>query len=58
MADDIIEELHRIREEYAASFNYDLHAICADLKAKQKKLNQKVVSRKPRLLADEGKEKQ
>ena len=41
--DPIIEELHRIREEYAASFNYDLDAIVADLRAKQAKSDRKVV---------------
>lgn len=41
--DPIIEELHRIREEYAASFNYDMDAIVADLRAKQAKSDRKVV---------------
>jgi hypothetical protein len=27
--DEIVEEIHRIREEYARSFNYDLDAIFA-----------------------------
>ena len=30
--DPILAELHRIREEYAARFNYDLRAIYRDLK--------------------------
>ena len=30
--DPIVEELHRIREEHAASFNYDLWAIAEDLR--------------------------
>jgi len=29
--DEIVEEIHRIREEYAKSFNYDLDAIFADI---------------------------
>ena len=33
--DEIIEEIHRYREEYAKSFNYDLNAIYQDLKIKQ-----------------------
>jgi hypothetical protein len=32
--DEIVEEIHRIREEYAKSFNYDLDAIFADLRKK------------------------
>lgn len=41
--DPIVEEIHRIREEYAASFNYDIDAIFDDLKAKQAKSERKVV---------------
>ena len=32
MEDPIVEEVRRLRDEYAAQFNYDLAAICADLK--------------------------
>jgi len=28
--DEIVEEIHRIREEYSRSFNHDLKAIFAD----------------------------
>ncbi|GAP93636.1 hypothetical protein [Leptolyngbya sp. NIES-2104] len=28
--DEIVEELHRIREEHAREFNYDIKAICED----------------------------
>ncbi|MFB1486589.1 MULTISPECIES: hypothetical protein [unclassified Thiocapsa] len=30
--DPIVDELHRIREEHAARFNFDLGAIVADLR--------------------------
>jgi hypothetical protein len=30
--DEILEEIHKIREEHAKSFNYDLHEICKDLR--------------------------
>ena len=30
--DPIVEETRRIRDEHASRFNYDLAAICADLK--------------------------
>jgi hypothetical protein len=42
--DPIIEELHRIREEIAAQFNYDVFAIGAMLQAKQKEEDRPVVS--------------
>jgi hypothetical protein len=47
--DEIVEEIHRIREEYAKSFNYDLDAIFADLRKKEAESGREVVnlSRKP-----------
>jgi hypothetical protein len=33
--DEVLEEIYRIREEHAKSFNYDLQAICNDLRKKQ-----------------------
>lgn len=49
--DEIVEEIHRIREEYAKSFNYDLNEIFADLRKKQEESSREVVtlSRKPGL---------
>ena len=32
---EIVEEIHQYREEYARSFQYDLRAIFNDLKRKQ-----------------------
>lgn len=51
--DEIVEEIHRIREEYAKSFNYDLDAIFTDLRKKQAESGREVVtlSRKPGLTA-------
>ena len=48
---EIVEEIQRIREEYAKSFNYDLDAIFADLRKKQAESGREVVtlSRKPGL---------
>lgn len=47
--DEIVEEIHRIREEYSGSFNHDLKAIFADLQKQQAESGRKVVnlSRKP-----------
>lgn len=42
--DEIVEEIHKIREEYAKSFNYDLDAIFADLRKKQAESGREVVS--------------
>jgi predicted PolB exonuclease-like 3'-5' exonuclease len=49
--DEIVEEIHRIREEYSRSFNHDLKAIFADLQKQQAKSGREVVnlSRKPGL---------
>ena len=35
LSDPIIEEVRRVRQEYARRFNYDLHAIAADLRKKE-----------------------
>ena len=49
--DEIVEEIHQIRETYAKSFNYDLDAIFADLRQKEAESVREVVnlSRKPGL---------
>ena len=44
MRDLIVEEVRKAREEYAAKFNFDLDAICADLRRKQKLAGGPVVS--------------
>ena len=41
--DPIVDEIRRIREQYAARFNYDLAAIANDLRAKQVQSGRKVV---------------
>jgi len=46
--DPVVEEIHRIRDEQAKKFNYDLHAICEDARAKQMSAGHKVVSRSPK----------
>ena len=35
MNDPIVEEIRSYREQYAARFNYDLAAICRDLRERQ-----------------------
>ena len=35
-SDPIVDEVRKVREAHAARFNYDLSAICADLKKNEK----------------------
>ena len=34
--DEIVEEVRKVRDEYAAKFNYDLEAIYKDIKEQEK----------------------
>jgi hypothetical protein len=46
--DPLVEEIRAIREAYARQFNYDLQAICQDLKEQQRKSGRKAVSLPPK----------
>ncbi len=46
--DEIVEEVRRVRDEYAAKFNYDLDAIYEDIKKQEKQSQRKVVSLPPK----------
>ncbi len=46
--DLIVEEIRKYRDAYAKQFNYDLHAICQDIRAKQGQSDRQVVSLPPR----------
>ena len=46
--DPIVEEVRKIRDEYAKKFNYNLDAIAADLMKQQKASGRKLVSFPPR----------
>ena len=35
MNDPIVEEVRKAREEFARQFNYDLHAMCEELRREQ-----------------------
>ena len=48
MKDPIVEEIRKIRQAHAARFNYNLKAICADFKEKEKKCGHPVVSFPPK----------
>ncbi len=47
--DPIVDEVRKTREAHAAVFNYDLLAICRDLRKKETQSGHPVVSRPPRL---------
>jgi hypothetical protein len=47
MKDPINEEIHKYRDEHARKFNFDLAAICADLRLLQQSSNLKVVRLPP-----------
>ena len=42
--DPIVEEIHRVRDEPARKFGYDLHAICEDIREKQATSGRKLVT--------------
>lgn len=50
--DPIIKEIHQIRAEHAAQFNYDLTAMVKDLQKEEQQSGKKLVSFPPRLLVD------
>ncbi|MBI4525727.1 MAG: hypothetical protein HY695_18170 [Deltaproteobacteria bacterium] len=49
--DPVVEEVRAIRDAYAMEFNYDLEAICRDLKEQEAKSGWEVVSLPPRRIA-------
>jgi len=46
--DEIVDEIRKARDEYAAQFNYDLEAIFKDIKQQEEKSQREVVSRPPK----------
>lgn len=46
--DEILDEIHKIREEHAKSFNYDLDAMFADWQRRQSEGGREVVSLPPK----------
>ncbi|MBR8839802.1 MAG: hypothetical protein DSM106950_38840 [Stigonema ocellatum SAG 48.90 = DSM 106950] len=46
--DEILDEIHKIREEHAESFNYDLDAMFVDWQNKQAESGREVVSLPPK----------
>ncbi len=48
MKDPIVEEVRNIRDAHATKFNFNLHAICEDLRKKEKSCGHPVVSLPPK----------
>ncbi len=48
--DPIVEEIRKIRKAHAAKLNYDLKAICDDLRKKEKDCGHPLVSFPPKTL--------
>lgn len=46
--DPIVEEVRRIREEYAKQFNYDVRAMAADLCKREQEHRDKLVTFTPK----------
>lgn len=51
MKDPIVEEVRRAREAHAKRFNYDLDAICEDLRKREKNSGRTTVSLGPKRVA-------
>ena len=51
MTDPIVEEIRRAREAHAKQFNYDLDAICEDLRKREKASGLPTVSFAPKRIA-------
>ncbi len=50
MKDPIVEEIREIRDAHAAKFQFDLHAICEDLRKQEKTCGHPVVSLPPKCI--------
>ena len=57
MKDPINEEIHKYREEHARKFNFDLRAICDDLRALQQSSSLKVVRLPPKRISPKSRSK-
>lgn len=54
MKDPIVEEVRRARDAHAKEFNYDLDAICEDLRKREKASAQPTVSLPPKRVEKKG----
>jgi hypothetical protein len=42
--DETVDEVRKVRDEHAAKFDYDISAICADIRQKQTESGRKIVN--------------
>ncbi len=47
-SDPIVDQIKRLREEYASRFDYDVRAIVRDVQSRQRDGNPQIVRRVPR----------
>ena len=52
--DAIIAEIHAVRDEYAARFNYDVERIFRDIRARQEASNREYVCRPARRTVEDS----
>lgn len=52
--DPVVEEVRAIRDEYARRLNYDIEAICRDLRAQEPQSGHEVVSLPPKRIVPTG----
>jgi hypothetical protein len=58
--DEILEEIHKIREEHAKAFNYDLDAMFSDWQKRQAESGREIISaplKKPNQIIESSKTK-
>jgi hypothetical protein len=48
MKDEIVEEIRKIREEYAAQFDFDIARICEDIRERERTSGREYVSLPPK----------
>jgi hypothetical protein len=48
--DPVVEEIRAIRDEYASEFNYDIEAICRDLRAQEARSGREPLTLPPKRL--------
>ena len=46
--DPIVEKVRKTRQAHAKKFNYDLHAICEDLRKQERRTRRKLVTLPPK----------
>ena len=52
--DPIVSDVRRVREQLAAEFNFDVHAIFAEMQKRQRKLGKRLVSPRKSKKAEQG----